>query len=94
MAEEIDIDFGHFRKFDGPVTLTLASYDLDSHIVAIVSSTSTNITYWLVATLRLIVDGRMDGHVFTNSMSHLCSSAEMTKNETERLCEPVSSSSM
>ena len=58
MAEEIGFDFGHFHKFDGPVTLTL--YDLDSHIVAHVLSTSTNITYWLVATLRTIVDGRTD----------------------------------
>ena len=69
------------------MTLTLTSDDLRRHIVAHVLSTSTNITYWLVATLRLIVDGRtdgrMDGHVFTNSMSHLCSSAEMTENETE-----------
>ena len=97
MAEEIDFDFGHFRKFDGPVTLTLTSDDLESHIVAHILSTSTNITYQLVATLRLIVDGRtdgrtdgrMNGHVFTNGMSHLCSSAEMTENGksgSERLC--------
>ena len=59
MAEKIDFDFGHFRKFDGPVTLT--SEDLESHIVAHVLSTSKNITHWLVATLRLIVDGRTDG---------------------------------
>ena len=26
-------------------------------------------------------DGRMDGHVFTNGISHLCSSAEMTKKQ-------------
>ena len=58
MAEE-DFNFGHFRKFDGAVTLTLD--DLESHIVAHVLSTSKNITHWLVATLRLIVDGRTDG---------------------------------
>ena len=34
MVEEIDFDFGHFRKFEGPVTLTLTSDDLESHIVA------------------------------------------------------------
>ena len=61
MAKEIDFDFGHFRKFDGPVTLTLTTDDLESQIVAHVLSTSTNITYWLVATLRLIVDGGTDG---------------------------------
>ena len=81
MAEEIDFDFGHFRNSEGPVTvtLTLTSDDIESHIVAHVLSIFTNITYWLVATLCLIMVGRMDGHVFTNSMSHLCSSAEMTK---------------
>ena len=76
MAEEIHFKIGHFRNFEGPVTLTLTSDDLESHIVAHVLSTSTNITYWLVATLRLIVDGRtdgrtdarMDGHVFTNTV--------------------------
>ena len=79
MAEEIHFKISHFRNFEGPVTLTLISDDLEIHIVAHVLSTSTTITYWLVATSRLIVDGRMDGHVFTNSMNHLCSSAEMTK---------------
>ena len=80
MAEEIHFKIGHFRNFEGPVTSALTSDDVESHTVAHVLSTSTNNTYWLVATLRLITDGRMDGHVFTNSMSHLCSSAEMTKN--------------
>ena len=75
MAEKIDFDFGHFRKFDGPVTFTLTLKVIS--IVAHILSTSTNITYWLMATLRLIVDG----HVFTNCMSHLCSSADMTKND-------------
>ena len=87
MAQEIHFKIGHFRNFEGPVTLTLPSDDLESHIVAHILSTSTNITYWLVATLRtdgrLIVDGRMDGHVFTNSMSHLCSSPEMTNNSSK-----------
>ena len=67
MAEEIDCDFGHFRKFDGPVTLTLTSDDLESHIVAHDLLTSTNNTYWVVATLRLIVYGRTDGR--TNMFS-------------------------
>ena len=65
MAEEIHFKdgdtFGHFRTFEGPVTLTLTSDDLENHIVAHVLSTSTNITYWLVATLRLVVDGRTNG---------------------------------
>ena len=61
MAEEIHFKIGHFRNFEGPVTLTLTSDDLESHIVAHVLSTSTNIKYRLVATLRLIVDGRTDG---------------------------------
>ena len=62
MAEEIDFDFGHFCKFDGPVTLTLTltSDDLESHIVAHVLSAATNITYWLSDALRLIVDGWTD----------------------------------
>ena len=80
MAEEIHFKIGHFRNFEGPVTLTLTSDDLESHIVAHVLSTSTNITYWLVVTLHLTVDGRT---VFTNGMSHLCSSAEMTNNFVE-----------
>ena len=88
MAEEIHFKIGHFRNFEGPVTLTLTSDDIESHIVAHVLSTSTKITCSLVATLRLIVedgrtngqtDGRMDGHVFTNSISHLRLSAEMTQ---------------
>ena len=54
MAEEIHFKLGHFRNFEGPMTLTLD--DFESHIVAHVLSTSINITYWLVATLRLIVD--------------------------------------
>ena len=69
------------RKFDGPVTVT--SDDLESNIFQNDSSTSTNTIYWLVATLILIVDERtygtygrayvrMDGHLFTNSMSHIC----------------------
>ena len=61
MAEEIQFKIGHFRNFEGHVTLTSTSDDLESHIVADVLSTSTNITYWLVATLSLIVDGRTDG---------------------------------
>ena len=61
MAEEIHFKFGHFRKFEEPVTLTSTSDDLESHIVVYVLSTSTNIIYWLVATLRLIVDGLTDG---------------------------------
>ena len=61
MAEEIHFKIGHFRNFQGPVTLTSTSDDLESHIVAHVLSTSTNITYWYVATLRLIVDGLTDG---------------------------------
>ena len=64
MAEEIDFDFGHLRQFDGPVTLTLASDDLVSHIVAHILSTSTNITYWLVATLRL-TDKVCEGQILT-----------------------------
>ena len=56
MAEEIDFEIGHFRKFDGPVTLTLD--DRETHIVANVLSTSTNIKYWLVTTSSLIVDVR------------------------------------
>ena len=34
MAEETDFDFGQFRKFHGPVTLTLTSDYLEIHIVA------------------------------------------------------------
>ena len=67
MAEKIDFDFGHFRKFDGPVT----SDNLESDIVANVLSTSTNITYWLVAKLRLIVDGRTDGRTDRRTCFHL-----------------------
>ena len=68
MAEEIHFKIGHFRKFEEPLTLT--SDDLDSHIVAHVLSTSTNITYWLVATLRLIVDGRTDGRTGGRTCFH------------------------
>ena len=72
MAKEIDFELGHFRKFDGPVTLTSTSDEHESHIVENDLSTSTDTIYSLVATLSMIVDGRMDGHLFTNSMSHLC----------------------
>ena len=72
MAVEIDFEIGHFCNFDGPVTLNLTSDNLESHIFENDLSTSTNSIYWLVATLSSIVDGRMDGHLFTNSMSHLC----------------------
>ena len=34
MAEEIHFKIGHFRNFEGPVTLTLTSDDLESHIFA------------------------------------------------------------
>ena len=76
MAEEIHFEIGHFRKFGGPVTLTLTSDDLESHINVNDLSISTNTMYWLTATLSLIVDGRtylrtdgrMDGHFFTNTV--------------------------
>ena len=42
MAEEIDFEFGQFPKFDGPVTLSLTSDDLESYIVGHVLSTTTN----------------------------------------------------
>ena len=63
MAEDIDFEIGHFRMFDGPVPLTLTSDDFESHIVVNVL-TSINITYWLVITLSLIVDGRKYGRTF------------------------------
>jgi len=44
-----------------PVTLTLTSDDLESHMVVNVSSTLTNTTIWFVAALSLIVDVRTDG---------------------------------
>ena len=50
MTEEIHTKIGLFRNFEGPVTLTLTSDDIEIHIVAHALSTSTNITYWLVAT--------------------------------------------
>ena len=61
MAEEIDLEIGHFRNFDGPVNLTWNSDDPEIHIVENDLSASTNTIYWLVATLSLIVDGRTDG---------------------------------
>ena len=61
MAEEIHFKIGNFRNFDGPVTLTLTSDDLENYFVANGLSTSTNTIYWLVATLSLIVDGRTNG---------------------------------
>ena len=47
MAEEIHFEIGHFRNFDGPVTLTLTS-DL---------SISTNTIYGICGYIELIVDG-------------------------------------
>ena len=73
MAEEIHFKFGHFRNFEGPVTLTLTSDELESHIVAHLYQ------YHIMACGYIAFDcGRTDGNVFTNGMSHLCSSAEMT----------------
>ena len=54
MAEEIHLKIGNFRKFDGPVTLTLTSDDLENYIVENGLSTSTNTIYWHVATFNLI----------------------------------------
>ena len=84
MAEEIDFKIDHFRKFDGPVTLTLSSDNLESHIFendltpAIASIGLWLHWVWLWTDGRTDVrtdgqtDGRMDGHLFTNSMSHGC----------------------
>ena len=33
MAEDIDFEIGHFLNFDGPVTLTLTSDELEIYIV-------------------------------------------------------------
>ena len=59
MAEKVHFKIGNFRNFDGPVTLTLTSDDLENYIVENGLSTSTNTIYWLVATLSLIVDGHV-----------------------------------
>ena len=64
MAEEIHFKIGNFRNFEGPVTLTLISNDLEIFIVDYGLSTSTNTIYWLVATLSLIVDGRTYGRTY------------------------------
>ena len=80
MAVEIDFEIGHFHKFDGPVTSTSTSDDLESHIFVNVLSTPTNIKYGLVVTWSLIVDvrkyvrtdKRMEGHLIIIRMSHLC----------------------
>ena len=58
MAEKVHFEIGHFRNFDGPMTLTFISDDLESHIVENDLSTSTNTISRLVATLSLIADGR------------------------------------
>ena len=63
MSEEIDFEIRYFRKFDGPVILTLISDDLESNIVENDLSTATNIINQLVATLSLIEDGRTDGRM-------------------------------
>ena len=47
MAEEIDFENGHFRNFQGLVTLTLTLDDLESHISRFVSSTSIH-TYIVI----------------------------------------------
>ena len=43
----------------------------------------SHIGLWLDC-VWLWTDGRMDGYVFTNSMSHFCSSAEMTRKSVSR----------
>ena len=66
MAEEIDFENGHFRNFQGLVTLTLTLDDLESHISRFVSSTSIHTYIVYMGALSLIVDvrtdGRTDGH--------------------------------
>ena len=57
MAEEIHFEIGHFRNFDGPVTLTLTSDDLESHINVNDLSISTNTIYGICGYIELIVDG-------------------------------------
>ena len=64
MAEEINFENRHFKKFKSHVTLTLTSDDLESHIVVNVSSTLTNTTIWFVAALSLIMDIRTYGRSF------------------------------
>jgi len=62
MAEEIEFENRHFRKFKSHVTLTftLTSEDLESHIIVNLSSILTNTTIWFVAALCFIVDVHMD----------------------------------
>ena len=61
MSEEINLEIGHFRNFDGPVTLTLTLDDLEYYIVRFVSSTSIHSTIEHVAPLSFIVNGRTYG---------------------------------
>ena len=68
MAEEIHFKVGIFCKFDRPVTLNLTSDDLESHIVDLCQ-------YHILACGYIEfdrTDGRIDGHFFSNSTSHLC----------------------
>ena len=63
MAEEIDFENGHFRNFQGLVTLTLD--DLESHIGRFVSSTSIHTYIVYMGALSLIVDVRTYGRAST-----------------------------
>ena len=76
MAEEIHFrgffrKVGHFRNFDGPVTLTLTSDEHESHIVENGLSTSANailacgyIEFDCGRTYVRKTDGRTDGRTF------------------------------
>ena len=62
MAEKTEFQKGDFREFKSAVTLNLTLDDLESYIVRFVSSISIRIAIDHIASLNVIVNGRM-GHL-------------------------------
>ena len=66
--EEIHFEIGHFRNFEGLVTLNLILDDLWSHIVRFALRASIHITIEHMAPLNLVVDVRIDGRTSSQPM--------------------------
>ena len=84
MAEEIDFENGHFRNFQGLVTLTLTLDDLETYIIRFVSLSPIHTYIVYMGALSLIVDGRTygrtDGRTYGRTSDRLyeVSSPELT----------------
>ena len=73
MAEEIDFENGHFRNFGDPVTLTLTSDDLGTHINRFVSLSPIHTYIVYMGRLSLNVNGRTEVRMRDHSWAAITS---------------------